>query len=98
MALKAAQRGKVPPFIVMDVMRAAAEREAAGGEVLHMEVGQPGTAAPPAVLEAVRQALDSDRVGYTLAQGIEPLRLRIARHYQESYGVEVDPERVMVTT
>ncbi len=98
MALKAAQRGKVPPFIVMDVMRAAAEREAAGGEVLHMEVGQPGTAAPTAVLEAVRQALDSDRVGYTLAQGIEPLRLRIARHYQESYGVEVDPERVMVTT
>ncbi|MDJ0947065.1 MAG: aminotransferase class I/II-fold pyridoxal phosphate-dependent enzyme [Kiloniellales bacterium] len=98
MALKAAQRGKVPPFIVMDVMRAAAAREAAGGEVLHMEVGQPGTAAPPAVLEAVRQALDSDRVGYTLAQGIEPLRRRIARHYQESYGVEVDPERVMVTT
>ena len=98
MALKAAQRGKVPPFIVMDVMRAAAEREASGGEVLHMEVGQPGTAAPPAVLEAVRLALDSDRVGYTLAQGIEPLRRRIARHYQESYGVEVNPERVMVTT
>ncbi len=98
MALKAAQRGKVPPFIVMDVMRAAAEREAAGGEVLHMEVGQPGTPAPPAVLEAVRLALDSDRVGYTLAQGIEPLRRRIARHYQESYGVDVDPERVMVTT
>ncbi len=98
MALKAAQRGKVPPFIVMDVMRAAAEREAAGGEVLHMEVGQPGTPAPPAVLEAARLALDSDRVGYTLAQGIEPLRRRIARHYQESYGVDVDPERVMVTT
>ena len=98
MALKAARRGKVPPFIVMDVMRAAAEREAAGGEVLHMEVGQPGTAAPPAVLEAVRRALDADRVGYTLAQGIEPLRWRIARHYRDSYGVEVDPARVMVTT
>ncbi len=98
MALKAAKRGQVPPFIVMDVMRAAAAREAAGGEVLHMEVGQPGTAAPPAVLDAVRQALGEDRVGYTLAQGIEPLRRRIARHYQDSYGVEVDPERVMVTT
>ena len=98
MSLKAAKRGQVPPFIVMDVMRAAAEREAAGGEVLHMEVGQPGTAAPPAVLDAVRQALGEDRVGYTLAQGIEPLRRRIARHYQDSYGVEVDPERVMVTT
>ena len=98
MALKAARRGRVPPFIVMDVMRAAAEREAAGGEVLHMEVGQPGTAAPPAVLEAVRRALDADRVGYTLAQGIAPLRRRIARHYRDSYAVEIDPERVTVTT
>ena len=98
MALKAARRGRVPPFIVMDVMRAAAEREAAGGEVLHMEVGQPGTAAPPAVLEAVRRALDADRVGYTLAQGIAPLRQRIARHYRDSYAVEIDPERVTVTT
>ena len=97
MTLKVALRGKVPPFIVMDVLRAANERAAAGEDVLHLEVGQPGTAAPKAVLDAARQALDADRIGYTDALGIAPLRDRLARHYREHYGVEVDPGRIMVT-
>ena len=44
--LKVSRRGQVPPFIVMDVMQAAADREATGADVLHLEVGQPATAAP----------------------------------------------------
>ncbi|WP_299398952.1 pyridoxal phosphate-dependent aminotransferase [Pelagibius sp.] len=98
MALKVATRGMVPPFIVMDVMRAANEREAAGGDVLHLEVGQPGTAAPDGVLAAARRALDDHLIGYTDAMGLPGLRARIARHYAEWYGCEVDPRRVMVTT
>jgi len=98
MVLKVASRGRVPPFIVMDVMRAANEREAAGGDVLHLEVGQPGTAAPDGVLAAARRALDEQLIGYTDAMGLPPLRRRIARHYAEWYGSEVDPRRIMVTT
>lgn len=98
MALKVAARGTVPPFIVMDVMRAANEREAAGGDVLHLEVGQPGTPAPDGVLAAARRALDDHLIGYTDAMGLSGLRARIARHYAEWYGCEVDPRRVMVTT
>ena len=98
MALKIAERGLIPPFIVMDVMRAANERAAAGGDVLHLEVGQPSTSAPALVLEAAKAALDSDLLGYTDALGIPPLRERIARHYQEFYRLEVDPERIIVTT
>jgi aspartate/methionine/tyrosine aminotransferase len=98
MALKTASRGTIPPFIVMDVLRAANEREAAGEAVLHLEVGQPGTPAPPAVLEAARKALAGDRIGYTDALGIPPLRRGIAAHYREQYGVELDPERIVVTT
>ena len=98
MALKIAKRGAVSPFIVMDVMRAAAERAAAGGDVLHLEVGQPSTGAPAKVIEAAKAALDSDLLGYTLALGLEPLRERIARHYAEEYGASVDPARVVVTT
>lgn len=97
MPLKVASRGRVPPFIVMDVMRAANERAAAGEDVLHLEVGQPGTPAPRAALDAARRALDEDRIGYTDAHGIPALRKRLARHYREAYGVEVDPERIMVT-
>jgi aspartate/methionine/tyrosine aminotransferase len=98
MALKIARRGLVPPFIVMDVMRAANDREAAGEEVLHLEVGQPGTPAPAPVRAAATAALESARIGYTDAMGLRSLRARIARSYSETYGVELDPGRVIVTT
>ncbi len=98
MALKCARRGLVPPFIVMDVMTAAAERERAGGDVLHLEVGQPGTPAPSGVIQAAKAALDGDRIGYTVAQGQLRLRERIAGHYLRSYGVEVPVERIFITT
>ena len=92
------ERSAIDPFIVMDVMRAAAAREATGARVIHMEVGQPGTAAPRAAREAVKRALDTDNLGYTLALGMEPLRERIARLYQERHGVHVAPERIVVTS
>ena len=98
MALKVAKRGGVPPFIVMDVMSAAAAREQAGDDVLHLEVGQPSTAAPAGALEAAAAALAGERLGYTVALGIPPLRRRIARHYREAYGVAVDDAQVVVTT
>lgn len=98
MALKLAKRGIVPPFIVMDVLRAANERAATGADVLHLEVGQPGTGAPAKVLDAVRAALVSDRLGYTEAFGLTPLRQRIAQHYADRYGVAVDWNRVIVCT
>lgn len=93
-----AERSAIDPFIVMDVMRAAAAREATGARVIHMEVGQPGTPAPRAAREAVKRALDTDNLGYTLALGMEPLRKRIARLYQERHGVFVAPERIVVTS
>ena len=96
--MKISNRGEIPSFIVMDVMKSAAEREAKGEGVMHMEVGQPSTAAPSGVIAAAKEALDDDVLGYTLAMGILPLRERIARHYQDCYGVHVPAERVCVTT
>lgn len=98
MVLKVAKRGQVPPFMVMDVLRAANERQAAGEEVLHLEVGQPGTCAPAGVLATARAALDGQPLGYTEALGLPSLRGRIARHYRERYGVELPVERIVVTT
>jgi aspartate/methionine/tyrosine aminotransferase len=98
MVLKVARRGQVPPFIVMDVMRAANERAAAGADVLHLEVGQPSTAAPAGVIAAAQAALGRDVLGYTDSLGLPELRQRIARHYQDFYGVAVDPARVVLTT
>ncbi|MGH6931533.1 MAG: pyridoxal phosphate-dependent aminotransferase [Dongiaceae bacterium] len=98
MALKVARRGSVAPFIAMEVLRAANERAAAGEDVLHLEVGQPATGAPRPVIEAAKRALETQQLGYTEALGVMPLRLRIARHYGEFYGVTVDPARIVVTT
>ncbi len=92
------KRSAIASFIVMDVMRAAAAAEAAGRHVIHMEVGQPATAAPNAAREAVKRALDRDTLGYTLALGMEPLRARIAQMYQDWYGVSVSPERIVITS
>ena len=98
MTLRPSRRGLVPPFIAMDVLRAANERQAAGAEIIHLEVGQPGSSAPEPVLEAARRALVSEPIGYTDALGIPPLRQEIAAHYQTQYGVPVDPGEVVVTT
>jgi aspartate/methionine/tyrosine aminotransferase len=92
------RRSDVPPFYVMEVMRAAEARERDGLGVLHLEVGQPSTPAPAGVLDAAHQALGTNRLGYTGAAGLPPLRVRIARWYADYYQVEVDPARVIVTT
>src|SRR3954467_12660636 len=83
--LTASARSDVPPFMVMDVMAAAARIEAAGGHVIHMEVGQPAAPAPRTALDAARGALDDGRIDYTSALGIPTLRARIARHYLDTY-------------
>ncbi|KPG00177.1 1-aminocyclopropane-1-carboxylate deaminase [Rhodopseudomonas sp. AAP120] len=91
-------RSDVPPFMVMDVMAAADKIEAAGGHVIHMEVGQPWAPAPRSAIAAAHAALEQGRIDYTSALGIPSLRARIARHYRETYGCEVAPERIVVTT
>ncbi|MHA1108088.1 MAG: pyridoxal phosphate-dependent aminotransferase [Alphaproteobacteria bacterium] len=98
MALKTSKRGAIPPFIVMDVMRAANRREAETGDVLHLELGEPATGAPRGVIDAARAALDAERLGYTESLGHTILRERISRYYQDTQNVAVDPERIVVTT
>lgn len=97
MALKVARRGQVSPFIVMDVVRAANARTAGGAEVLHLEIGQPATRAPQAVLEAAKRALDDSLIGYTDAFGLAELRRALAAHYRRVYDVELDPARIAAT-
>ncbi|KAA5604637.1 aminotransferase class I/II-fold pyridoxal phosphate-dependent enzyme [Roseospira marina] len=98
MSLKVAERALVPPFIVMDVMSAAAAREATGERVLHLEVGQPSTGLPSAAAARLADRIATERLGYTVALGLPILRERIARYYQEAHGTTVSPDRILVTT
>lgn len=98
MSLKTSTRGQIDPFIVMDVMREANALDAVGEDIVHLEVGQPGTGAPARVREAAVEALQSNRLGYTDALGILPLRERLAEHYQNFYGIAVDSAGIVITT
>ncbi|QPM89415.1 pyridoxal phosphate-dependent aminotransferase [Pseudooceanicola algae] len=96
--MRVSSRGDIDPFIVMDVMTRAAELEAQGRHIVHMEVGQPGTPAPLGARRALTSALESESLGYSLTVGMQDLRQRIAQLYDEWYGIDLDPERVIVTT
>ena len=101
--LAVAQRAAVPPFHVMDVLAAAAQRERTHGDLVNMAAGQPFAPPSAPVLAAARDALTEaatrpDRLGYTVALGIAPLREAIAGHYRRAYDLAVTPDDVVVTT
>ncbi len=98
MAIKTAQRGLIPPFIVMDVMRDAARLEADGRSIIHLEVGQPSTGIPADAAARVRDLVGRQALGYTVAEGIPELRARIARHYADVHDMTVDPRQIYITT
>lgn len=87
----------IQPFHVMEVLQRAKELEAAGQDVVRLEIGEPEFATPTTVLQAAHQALARDQTRYTPSLGILPLRQRISAWYRQCYGVTVDPERVIVT-
>jgi aspartate/methionine/tyrosine aminotransferase len=93
----AARMSAIQPFHVMEIGRRAAALEAAGRRVVHMEIGQPDFAAPPPVVEAAVAALRSEPLGYTAALGLPALREAIAGFYADRLGLDVPPERIMVT-
>ena len=96
--MRISTRSQVDPFIVMDVMQAAAAAEAEGRHIIHMEVGQPGTGAPKGASTALSAAMEQGALGYTVALGLPALRQRIARMYGEWYNVDLDPNRVVITS
>ncbi len=96
--MRLSKRSEVDPFIVMDVMDAAARAEAAGRHIIHMEVGQPGTPAPVGARAALVKAMEAGSLGYTVALGLPALRARIAALYGERHGLDISPDRVIVTS
>lgn len=92
------QRSNVDPFLAMDVVAKAERLSASGEDIISMAVGQPGAKAPKCARDAAIRAISDQVISYTSAPGISPLRNRIALHYQQEYGVEVDPARIFATT
>lgn len=95
---RAAQRAGIPPFYVMDVWLAAAERQRTHGDLVNLSAGQPSVGAPEPVRAAAAAALHLNQLGYTVALGIPELRAAIAADYQRQHGISVEPDAVVVTT
>jgi aspartate/methionine/tyrosine aminotransferase len=98
MTIKVSRRGKIPPFIVMDVLRAANQRQAEGKDVLHLELGQPATGAPAGVIKAAHEMLEKDPLGYTEAFGMMHVRKRISEYYNKLNDIYIEPDRIIITT
>ncbi|MBU3076812.1 aminotransferase class I/II-fold pyridoxal phosphate-dependent enzyme [Sphingomonas quercus] len=85
---------EIDPFHAIAISRLAHRLRVEGRSVIHMEFGQPSTGAPTAAIAEAHRILDTDGMGYWESP---PLKARIAAHYQEAYGLAVDPERVILT-
>lgn len=93
------RRGRIEPFHVMELLKAAHDRQASHGDVITMCAGQPSTPAPLAAREAASAALrDGAVLGYTPAMGIPAVQQAIATHYRAWYGLDVDPRSIAITT
>ena len=97
MTRRAARMADIQPFRVMALLARARELEAAGRDIVHMEIGEPDFPTPPPVIAAVQKAIAAGDVHYTPAAGLPALRSALAGYYRVEYGVEVDPGRIVVT-
>ncbi|MCP5425898.1 MAG: pyridoxal phosphate-dependent aminotransferase [Gammaproteobacteria bacterium] len=94
---RACRAAAIAPFHVMELLARAHALEKAGRSIIHMEVGEPDFPTAEPVMEAARRALSEGRTHYTPATGIIELRQAIAGYYRSHYGVEIAPERILVT-
>jgi aspartate/methionine/tyrosine aminotransferase len=93
----ASRLDQIAPFHVMELIKMAAELEQAGRSIIHMGIGEPDFPPAQPVLDAAALAMAAGKTGYTPATGLPELRRAIAQHYQDTYGLTVDPARIVVT-
>ena len=99
MTVKTSRRSRISPFLVMDVMEDARKLEEAGRDLVHMEVGQPGTPAPKAAMERLTAEISKGSpMGYTVALGLPELREGIARLYRKRHGLDIGADRIVITS
>ena len=98
MVFKISQSSEIPAFLAMQVMDQANQMQAAGGDLVHLEVGQPSSPPPAAVCRALKDSLGHiSSHGYSVAMGNPALRQRIAEHYQDWYQISTDWQKIAIT-
>ncbi len=88
----------ISPFMVMEVLEKAHELERMGRHIIHLEIGEPDFSTPECIREGAIKAIRDGHTHYTHSLGIKELRDAISEHYDKKYRVEVDPDRVLITS
>ncbi len=89
---------QIQPFYVMDILAQAQKLQAQGRDIIHLEVGEPDFPTPQPIKNAARESIANNQLFYTSATGIEALKQKIARFYLQQFQLEIDPQRVIVTS
>lgn len=89
---------RIPPFLVMDVLERALELAREDRDIIHLEVGEPDFDTPPNIVQAGMEALQAGKTHYTASTGIHELREAVAAYHKQRFGVQVDPNCVVVTS
>ena len=89
---------EIPPFIVMDILEKAQAMERSGKDIIHLEVGEPDFDTPECVKEACYRAIRNGKTHYAHSLGLIELREAICEHYFTKYGVDISPDRIIVTS
>lgn len=87
----------IEPFRVVEVLARATQLAASGRDIVHMAAGEPDFATAPPIVEAGREALARGATHYSQAAGIPQLREALSRYYASEYGLDVAPQRIMIT-
>ena len=88
---------EIRPFVVMDIVARAKELEAEGRDIVRLEIGDPDFDTPEVITRAAETAMAAGSTHYTQSLGLPDLREALSVRYREHYGVEVDPESIVVT-
>lgn len=97
MVTPAVRTGRIEPFYVMEIVKAAAALEANGCSIIHLSIGEPDFGPPAPVQRAAQAAIAAGQTGYTAALGIDELRARISAHYARAFRLSVPAERIVIT-
>ena len=87
----------VQPFQVMAILARAQALQAAGRDIIHLEVGEPDFPTPQPMIDAAIAALQAGKTGYTPALGLPALRQKLSDYYRDRFGVAVSPSRIVLT-
>ncbi|WP_271409209.1 pyridoxal phosphate-dependent aminotransferase [Pseudomonas sp. Q1-7] len=87
----------IEPFHVMALLARANELQAAGHDVIHLEIGEPDFTTAEPIVQAGQAALAAGHTRYTAARGLPQLREAIAGFYAARYRLNIDPDRILIT-